>query len=150
MKYWIFQWWIGDLDFLLPSEYFSQHLGEYENVLSVLEELNITILKAMDKTKKVSKNCKCFLYLDVCPVYLYWDKVANLYLISSKYTCFCRKSPGGKGLPKWLSIPAVKFESIKIVFVIDGNDVLHIVVLREDSKCVKVLPSFENSLNLRK
>ncbi|XP_040402373.1 N-terminal EF-hand calcium-binding protein 1 isoform X3 [Anser cygnoides] len=33
-------------------EYFSQHLGEYENVLSVLEDLNITILKAMDKTKK--------------------------------------------------------------------------------------------------
>ncbi|XP_075271999.1 N-terminal EF-hand calcium-binding protein 1 isoform X3 [Opisthocomus hoazin] len=34
------------------SEYFSQHLGEYENVLSVLEDLNISILKAMDKTKK--------------------------------------------------------------------------------------------------
>ncbi|XP_054023384.1 N-terminal EF-hand calcium-binding protein 1 isoform X2 [Dryobates pubescens] len=33
-------------------EYFSQHLGEYENVLSVLEDLNMTILKAMDKTKK--------------------------------------------------------------------------------------------------
>ncbi|KFR01693.1 N-terminal EF-hand calcium-binding protein 1, partial [Nipponia nippon] len=33
-------------------EYFSQHLGGYENVLSVLEDLNITILKAMDKTKK--------------------------------------------------------------------------------------------------
>ncbi|KFV81196.1 N-terminal EF-hand calcium-binding protein 1, partial [Struthio camelus australis] len=33
-------------------EYFSQHLGEYGNVLSVLEDLNITILKAMDKTKK--------------------------------------------------------------------------------------------------
>ncbi|KAM7035877.1 LOW QUALITY PROTEIN: N-terminal EF-hand calcium-binding protein 1 [Passerculus sandwichensis] len=32
--------------------YFSKHLGEYENVLSVLEDLNITILKAMDKTKK--------------------------------------------------------------------------------------------------
>uniref|UniRef100_A0A8B9MMU6 EF-hand domain-containing protein n=1 Tax=Accipiter nisus TaxID=211598 RepID=A0A8B9MMU6_9AVES len=39
-------------------EYFSQHLGEYENVLSVLEDLNITILKAMDKTKKVSKMLK--------------------------------------------------------------------------------------------
>ncbi|RMC15178.1 hypothetical protein DUI87_07360 [Hirundo rustica rustica] len=34
-------------------DYFSKHLGEYENVLSVLEDLNITILKAMDKTKKV-------------------------------------------------------------------------------------------------
>ncbi|KFO74070.1 N-terminal EF-hand calcium-binding protein 1, partial [Cuculus canorus] len=33
-------------------EYFSQHLGEYGNVLSVLENLNLTILKAMDKTKK--------------------------------------------------------------------------------------------------
>ena len=57
-------------------------------------------------------------------------------------------------MPKWSSIPAVKFESIKIVFVIDGNDVLHIVVLREDpishAKCVKVLSSFENSLNLKK
>ncbi|MBN3315331.1 NECA1 protein, partial [Atractosteus spatula] len=34
-------------------EYFSQHLGEYENVLGALEDLNISILKAMDKTKKV-------------------------------------------------------------------------------------------------
>uniref|UniRef100_A0A8C1BAJ6 N-terminal EF-hand calcium binding protein 1 n=1 Tax=Cyprinus carpio carpio TaxID=630221 RepID=A0A8C1BAJ6_CYPCA len=33
-------------------EYFSQHLGEYENVLAALEDLNVTILKAMDKTKK--------------------------------------------------------------------------------------------------
>uniref|UniRef100_A0A8D0EPG5 N-terminal EF-hand calcium binding protein 1 n=1 Tax=Strix occidentalis caurina TaxID=311401 RepID=A0A8D0EPG5_STROC len=33
-------------------EYFSQHLGEYKNVLSVLEDLNITVLRAMDKTKK--------------------------------------------------------------------------------------------------
>ncbi|NXX75372.1 NECA1 protein, partial [Urocolius indicus] len=43
---------IDDMGFLLILEYFSQHLGEYENVLSVLEDLNITILKAMDKTKK--------------------------------------------------------------------------------------------------
>lgn len=35
-------------------EYFSQHLGEYENVLAALEDLNVSILKAMDKTKKVS------------------------------------------------------------------------------------------------
>lgn len=128
-------------------------MGEYENVLSVLEDLNITILKAMDKTKKVSKNCKYFLYLNMCPVYLYWDKVANSYLISSKYTCICRRSPGGKGLPKWSSIPAVRFELIKTVFVIDQNYVLHIVVLREDSishaKCVKVLSTFENSLNFK-
>ncbi|XP_061111168.1 N-terminal EF-hand calcium-binding protein 1 [Conger conger] len=33
-------------------EYFSQHLGEYENVLAALEDLNISILKAMDKTKR--------------------------------------------------------------------------------------------------
>ncbi|MBN3285938.1 NECA1 protein, partial [Polyodon spathula] len=33
-------------------EYFSQHLGEYHNVLGALEDLNISILKAMDKTKK--------------------------------------------------------------------------------------------------
>ena len=35
------------------EEYFSQHLGEYENVLGALEDLNKSILKAMDKTKKV-------------------------------------------------------------------------------------------------
>ncbi|MBZ3869942.1 N-terminal EF-hand calcium-binding protein 1 [Sciurus carolinensis] len=34
------------------SEYFSQHLGEYENVLAALEDLNLSILKAMGKTKK--------------------------------------------------------------------------------------------------
>uniref|UniRef100_A0A673AR37 EF-hand domain-containing protein n=1 Tax=Sphaeramia orbicularis TaxID=375764 RepID=A0A673AR37_9TELE len=34
-------------------EYFSTHLGEYEKVLAALEDLNISILKAMDKTKKV-------------------------------------------------------------------------------------------------
>ncbi|XP_008329936.1 N-terminal EF-hand calcium-binding protein 1 [Cynoglossus semilaevis] len=33
-------------------EYFSQHLGEYENVLAALEDLNKSILAAMDKTKK--------------------------------------------------------------------------------------------------
>ncbi|XP_043921318.1 N-terminal EF-hand calcium-binding protein 1 [Protopterus annectens] len=33
-------------------EYFSQHLGEYENVLAALENLNVSILKAMDKTKQ--------------------------------------------------------------------------------------------------
>uniref|UniRef100_A0A3Q0SAK7 N-terminal EF-hand calcium binding protein 3 n=1 Tax=Amphilophus citrinellus TaxID=61819 RepID=A0A3Q0SAK7_AMPCI len=35
-----------------PLDYFSQHLGEYLNVLSALESLNIAILKAMDKTKE--------------------------------------------------------------------------------------------------
>ncbi|XP_072561909.1 N-terminal EF-hand calcium-binding protein 1 isoform X2 [Paramormyrops kingsleyae] len=33
-------------------EYFSQHLGEYKHVLAALEDLNVSILKAMDKTKK--------------------------------------------------------------------------------------------------
>uniref|UniRef100_G3NL93 N-terminal EF-hand calcium-binding protein 1 n=1 Tax=Gasterosteus aculeatus aculeatus TaxID=481459 RepID=G3NL93_GASAC len=33
-------------------DYFSQHLGEYDNVLGALEDLNMSILKAMDKTKK--------------------------------------------------------------------------------------------------
>ncbi|KAK3556880.1 hypothetical protein QTP70_022379, partial [Hemibagrus guttatus] len=32
--------------------YFSEHLGEYLNVLSALEKLNVSILKAMDKTKE--------------------------------------------------------------------------------------------------
>uniref|UniRef100_A0AAQ4P0T9 N-terminal EF-hand calcium binding protein 3 n=1 Tax=Gasterosteus aculeatus aculeatus TaxID=481459 RepID=A0AAQ4P0T9_GASAC len=36
------------------SDYFSDHLGEYLNVLSALESLNVAILKAMDKTKEVS------------------------------------------------------------------------------------------------
>ncbi|KAF6737873.1 N-terminal EF-hand calcium-binding protein 1 [Oryzias melastigma] len=33
-------------------DYFSQHLGEYEKVLAALEDLNMSILNAMDKTKK--------------------------------------------------------------------------------------------------
>ncbi|NXF19460.1 NECA1 protein, partial [Rhodinocichla rosea] len=43
---------LSDVGFFLLLDYFSKHLGEYGNVLSVLENLNITILKAMDKTKK--------------------------------------------------------------------------------------------------
>ncbi|XP_061542743.1 N-terminal EF-hand calcium-binding protein 1-like [Phycodurus eques] len=39
-----------DIDKL--SEYFSPHVGEYVNVLSALEKLNVAILKAMDKTKE--------------------------------------------------------------------------------------------------
>ncbi|KAJ8359223.1 hypothetical protein SKAU_G00157480 [Synaphobranchus kaupii] len=34
------------------SDYFSEHLGGYLNVLSALEKLNHAILKAMDKTKE--------------------------------------------------------------------------------------------------
>lgn len=36
-----------------PPEHFTPHLGEYVNVLSALEKLNVAILKAMDKTKEV-------------------------------------------------------------------------------------------------
>ncbi|XP_036388337.1 N-terminal EF-hand calcium-binding protein 1-like [Megalops cyprinoides] len=42
----------NNLDTDKLSEYFSQHLGEYLNVLSALEKLNFAILKAMDKTKE--------------------------------------------------------------------------------------------------
>ncbi|XP_020785146.1 N-terminal EF-hand calcium-binding protein 1-like isoform X4 [Boleophthalmus pectinirostris] len=41
-----------NLDIDQLSEYFSPHLGEYVNVLSALEKLNVAILKAMDKTKE--------------------------------------------------------------------------------------------------
>ncbi|KAM7404526.1 hypothetical protein PAMP_011868 [Pampus punctatissimus] len=34
------------------QKYFAPHLGEYVNVLSALEKLNVAILKAMDKTKE--------------------------------------------------------------------------------------------------
>ncbi|KAM8967679.1 N-terminal EF-hand calcium-binding protein 1 isoform 2-T2 [Pelodytes ibericus] len=37
-------------------DYFSQHLGDYETVLAALEDLNLSILKAMDKTKKQYQN----------------------------------------------------------------------------------------------
>ncbi|XP_056294511.1 N-terminal EF-hand calcium-binding protein 1 [Pseudoliparis swirei] len=42
----------NNLDTEKLSEYFSEHLGEYLNVLSSLESLNVAILKAMDKTKE--------------------------------------------------------------------------------------------------
>ncbi|XP_019734930.1 N-terminal EF-hand calcium-binding protein 1-like [Hippocampus comes] len=38
------------------SDYFSQHIGEYLNVLSALEKLNVAILKAMYKTKAEYQN----------------------------------------------------------------------------------------------
>ncbi|XP_040049972.2 N-terminal EF-hand calcium-binding protein 1 [Gasterosteus aculeatus] len=41
-----------NLDIDKLSEYFSPHLGEYVNVLSALDKLNVAILKAMDKTKE--------------------------------------------------------------------------------------------------
>ncbi|XP_061544786.1 N-terminal EF-hand calcium-binding protein 1 isoform X2 [Phycodurus eques] len=42
----------NNLDTDKLSDYFSQHLGEYVNVLSALEKLNVAILKAMYKTKE--------------------------------------------------------------------------------------------------
>ncbi|XP_029006844.1 N-terminal EF-hand calcium-binding protein 1 [Betta splendens] len=42
----------NNLDTDKLSDYFSQHLGAYLNVLSALESLNVAILKAMDKTKE--------------------------------------------------------------------------------------------------
>uniref|UniRef100_A0A3B3ZV44 N-terminal EF-hand calcium binding protein 3 n=1 Tax=Periophthalmus magnuspinnatus TaxID=409849 RepID=A0A3B3ZV44_9GOBI len=40
------------IDRHVQFSYFSPHLGEYVNVLSALEKLNVAILKAMDKTKE--------------------------------------------------------------------------------------------------
>uniref|UniRef100_H2LIX0 EF-hand domain-containing protein n=1 Tax=Oryzias latipes TaxID=8090 RepID=H2LIX0_ORYLA len=41
-----------NLDIDVLSEYFTPHLGEYVNVMSALEKLNVAILRAMDKTKE--------------------------------------------------------------------------------------------------
>ncbi|KAL4657064.1 N-terminal EF-hand calcium-binding protein 2-like isoform X1 [Arapaima gigas] len=38
---------------LSSSDYFAKHMGDYEGVLASLETLNLSILKAMDFTKKV-------------------------------------------------------------------------------------------------
>lgn len=35
-------------------DYFADHMGDYEDVLASLETLNLSILKAMDYTKRVS------------------------------------------------------------------------------------------------
>lgn len=35
------------------KDYFAKHMGDYEGVLASLETLNLSILKAMDFTKKV-------------------------------------------------------------------------------------------------
>lgn len=46
---------------LARADYFAKHMGDYEGVLASLETLNLSILKAMDFTKKV---CVCvFVYL---------------------------------------------------------------------------------------
>lgn len=53
---------------LFFPEYFTPHLGEYVNVLSALEKLNVAILKAMDKTKEVGDDgvylCMAFTVLN--------------------------------------------------------------------------------------
>ncbi|XP_034029107.1 N-terminal EF-hand calcium-binding protein 1-like [Thalassophryne amazonica] len=41
-----------NLDINELSEYFIPYVGEYVNVLSALEKLNVAVLKAMDKTKE--------------------------------------------------------------------------------------------------
>ncbi|XP_040292019.1 N-terminal EF-hand calcium-binding protein 3 [Bufo bufo] len=40
-----------NMDTELLCDYFSEYLGEYKNVLTALQNLNVTILTAMDKTK---------------------------------------------------------------------------------------------------
>lgn len=42
------------------ADYFANHMGDYEGVLASLETLNLSILKAMDFTKKVCV-CVCVL-----------------------------------------------------------------------------------------
>lgn len=39
---------------LLPTDYFSTHVGVYQPVLAALESLNRAVLTAMDTTKLVS------------------------------------------------------------------------------------------------
>ncbi|XP_056405089.1 N-terminal EF-hand calcium-binding protein 1-like isoform X2 [Hyla sarda] len=41
----------NNMDTELLCDYFSEYLGEYKNVLAALQNLNVTILTAMDKTK---------------------------------------------------------------------------------------------------
>lgn len=45
------------------ADYFASHMGDYEGVLASLETLNLSILKAMDFTKKV---CVCVLVVTHC------------------------------------------------------------------------------------
>lgn len=43
------------------ADYFANHMGDYEGVLASLETLNLSILKAMDFTKKVCV-CMCVFF----------------------------------------------------------------------------------------
>lgn len=42
------------LSHIVSPDYFVDHMGDYEDVLASLETLNLSILKAMDYTKRVS------------------------------------------------------------------------------------------------
>lgn len=42
------------MSLLVSPDYFADHMGDYEDVLASLETLNLSILKAMDYTKRVS------------------------------------------------------------------------------------------------
>uniref|UniRef100_A0A8D2N1K5 N-terminal EF-hand calcium binding protein 2 n=1 Tax=Zonotrichia albicollis TaxID=44394 RepID=A0A8D2N1K5_ZONAL len=50
-------WWLGmltgNVDTKELCDYFADHMGDYEDVLASLEMLNLSILKAMDYTKRV-------------------------------------------------------------------------------------------------
>ncbi|NXK48063.1 NECA2 protein, partial [Chauna torquata] len=44
---------VHTMSFLVSPDYFADHMGDYEDVLASLETLNLSILKAMDYTKRV-------------------------------------------------------------------------------------------------
>lgn len=56
MVKWSLKWYILFFSLCLSyyPDYFAKHMGDYEGVLASLETLNLSILKAMDFTKKVS------------------------------------------------------------------------------------------------
>lgn len=45
---------VPTMSLLVFPDYFADHMGDYEDVLASLETLNLSILKAMDYTKRVS------------------------------------------------------------------------------------------------
>lgn len=93
-------------------DYFSQHLGEYENVLAALEDLNVSILKAMDKTKKdyqEATNLQQFVTR-----FLLKETVSQLQSLQNSLECAMetteeqtRQERQGPTKPEVLSIPRV-------------------------------------------
>ncbi|KAJ1193010.1 hypothetical protein NDU88_002316, partial [Pleurodeles waltl] len=93
-------------------DYFSQHLGEYENVLVALEDLNLSILKAMDKTKKdyqEATNLKQFVTR-----FLLKETLSQLQSLQNSLECAMetteeqtRQERQGPTKPEVLSIPRV-------------------------------------------